>query len=227
MVQQYTIVILNNSTVDHNYALFNQQPEVIGVTSNPKVFSNTWLTGEASDGGNWTVKTNMEFYAWCGKADQQLSPGVIIQGGQGKVAHLGTKSNDGSTFTMTKNSSGNPSFEPPYTTKGANASSYAIITDTNFVPKNNFLIGMGKQTDTGEIVPVACWEALPGETTNILPIVKFWVAAFNSSQGTIVSTSTYTTNSGVIDFSSFEAQGKFKATIKQDANGKWGDTIFT
>lgn len=73
----YTIIVQNNHGQDGNYAIFNSPPAVTANTSNPNVFTNTWLNQFIPDGGNTTVNTTTTFYA-C-KFDIRVVKYVIYQ----------------------------------------------------------------------------------------------------------------------------------------------------
>jgi len=201
-----------------NYCFFNQKPIVNGVANDPNCFTNIWISKNVPYSGNVHITTTSNFYAFCGVSPQKVGTGVVISQGLGELATLGSTTAQGSTFPLV-NYQGTPTFG----TEGATASPscFEIDTGTDFSGNNNFVIGLGAADDNNIVVPAAVIPADQNMATNILPIVKFYVAKANYIQGTVVDFQSVSKLAGVIDFSSGAGLGMFAAIITHNPNGSF------
>jgi len=214
----YNIYFQNDYGETQTYAFFTELPKVSSNVGNPKVFTNVWISKKVSgNGGNVSIKTTSNFDAWCGTAPKSIAPGVVVSQGNSLLATLGTNDAPGSTFTIF-NDEGAPAFKDgeDFT---SSPGCYEIDTDSDFLPAQNFLIGLGSIDSAGRKVPAASFAAPRNAKVNIAPVVKFYVAAYNAVQGTTIDYQSVSKNAGIIDFSSGAGRGNFGAIVVQDEYG--------
>lgn len=117
---------------------------------------------------------------------------------------------------------------------------FSIETGSDFNASENYLIGLARYSDVGTVVPaatVSSWSnlrvacininfgfqipATPNSTTQIRPINKFFISQHGGSVGEIIEYASVSKNTGIVDFSTHEANGKFNAIITQNLNGEF------
>jgi len=216
----YSIYFTNNYSgpgENQDYALFCDVPTVSSSTGGSTPYSNVFLSKKLASTASWDITITKNYLAWCGTSSEQLSPGVSVTVGMSKLATLGTTDAPGSTFSM-YNNDGSPAFKPA-ATYTSNPGAYEIDTDTDFTPNLNFVIGMAGPDDAGRIRPLASIAAPRNARVNISPVLKYYIAAYSASVGTVINTSVVSKDAATIDFGG--NPGKFGAIVNQTNDGKF------
>ncbi|ETS84696.1 hypothetical protein PFICI_02721 [Pestalotiopsis fici W106-1] len=226
MSTTYTIMIQNAHGQNGDYAIFNSPPAVTTDTGSPDVYTNIWASSFIPNGGNTTLSTTEDFYAWAGTTPATPTPGVTVQTGSSQVAQIGIHGNPGSTFPMTV-TSGVPVLGAPTLT--ARQGAFEIDTDMSFVtPNSTYLVGLGKiNPGLGAVGPVASILADNNSRITVQPIMKFFVATSSYRAGQIVNFATATMDAGVVDFSTGLGIGKNTAVITHDNTGAFTTRYLT
>jgi len=216
----YGIYFTNNYSApgeNQDYALFCDVPIVSSSSGSSTPYSNVFLSKKLANSAHWDISITKNYMAWCGTSAEQLAPGVSVTVGMSKVATLGTTDSPGSTFAM-YNNDGSPAFKPAVTYT-SNPGAYEIDTDTDFTPNLNFVIGMAGTDDAGRMRPLASIAAPRNARVNISPVLKYYLAAYSATAGTVINTSIVSKVAATIDFSG--NPGKYGAIVNQTEDGKF------
>ncbi|KAL7942067.1 hypothetical protein V8C42DRAFT_333498 [Trichoderma barbatum] len=217
----YTISVENERGANTNYAVFMNPPDFTG---GQQPWVNVWYTSFVPHGGTFEIRTGADFYAWVGTVPTSPAPGVVVNSGMSLLARLGTTSTPGSTFdkqviqgfpTITEiNSSAIP---------GA----FEVKTGTDFnVPNNQYLLGLAKVNNRGQVAPVASIAPLNNMNVQITPTMKFFVSESQQIAGEIVDYNSIVRDGATIDFSDGEGQGKFYARVIQGTDGRFAVSYY-
>jgi hypothetical protein len=221
MSTNYKIIFNNQTGSRGEYAIFSEPPTI---SSAKQVYTNAWITQTVNSGGNFTVSTSLDFYAWVGTTPVRLAPHVTISGGTSQLAQLGKVGSPGTAFQMVVEDS-QPDLSTP--TMLSKPGAFEIDTGHDFPsPNSTYLIGLGKVDSNGIVSPVATAAAVPNMHTNITPIMKFYIGQFSYEPGEIVDFNSVSGDCGVIDFSSGPGLGRTTAVVTQDEYGNFS-TIYT
>ncbi|KAN0095991.1 hypothetical protein V8E51_014796 [Hyaloscypha variabilis] len=218
----YKIIFVNNRGSDGNYAIFGGPPQFSTASSSTPVYSNVWISEFVPSGGNITIQTTGQFYAWAGKVPFTPVPGTIIEGGVAEVAQLGTPTDPGSTYAMVIKQA-TPTLQGP--TMTSLPSAFEIDCGHDFPnPNTTYLIGIGMLDGNGVVTPVASTLAQNGMNTQIFPIMKFYIGQYDLEAGTVVDFQSVSSDAAVIDFSGGPGYGQYTAIVRQDLNANWNVT---
>lgn len=215
---QYTIQILNNSTVAKNYVAFMEPPIVTSTGASPQVYSNAWVTfNGVTNGGFDTIIYDDVTYAYWGTTPSQLTPGTVISSG-------GTMLVDTTTQDTVPFQGSLPAGFGTLATPGkAQTGSYQIVATTDFTPSNGYIFGLAKPGKTPVPAPVATFSATPNDTYNITPVVKFYIGDGSYTPGQVIDVSVSSTAYATIDFT---GKAQSTATVIQGENGGWTVEFF-
>ncbi|KNG88862.1 hypothetical protein ANOM_003683 [Aspergillus nomiae NRRL 13137] len=214
MAFQYTIALKNQHGSHSNYGVFMEPPQF---SVDQKPWMNVWYTTFVPSGGDITIQTGVDFYAWAGSVNSAPAPGIIVSGGMVLMAGLGTSTTPGSTFDLQVEQSFPILAE---VARNAPSGAYEIKCGTDFdEPNNKYLVGLAKPNHRGQVVPVA--SVAPGKNTKvqISPKLKFFIAETQHVAGEIVDYSAVSSRGATIDFSSGEGLGKHRASVVHAADG--------
>ncbi|KAH0437794.1 hypothetical protein CcaCcLH18_03690 [Colletotrichum camelliae] len=219
MSTTYTIIVQNDHHKDGRYSVFSEPPTTAGAGTTSQVYTNAWIEKEIPDGGNATIKTSTDIYAWTGTVPSMPAPGVVVENGSSGLANLGNGGANGSSYPMSV-ILGTPTLGKEMRT--AKAGAFEITTDESFTtPNTQYLIGMGKVDNHGIVSPVASILADNNASVTMTPIIKFYVAvsSFEEAEGQIIDFQTATANCGVADFSQGPGLGSRLAVVRHNKNG--------
>ena len=207
----YTIQVLNNSGFKKDYVVFSQPPKVTNSGSEVQVFTNAWETFTGIlNGGFDRVDVDEIMNAYWGTAPAQLSPTVMVR--QGGFALVDTATRDGVTFSNQNDAVGFGPAQPNL----ANTGAFQITANADFVAGNNYVFGLAKPTDTPIPSPVATFLAMPNDTFEVIPVVKFYVSDGLYTKGAVIDVKAFSTAPAPIDFT---GKPQTTATVVQLADG--------
>ncbi|KAE8357181.1 hypothetical protein BDV27DRAFT_94477 [Aspergillus caelatus] len=210
----YTISVQNQRGANTNYAIFMEPPQFSG---GQQPWMNVWFTQFVPDQGSFEVQTELDFYAWTGTTPESPMPGVVVNPGMSMFAQPGTETEPGSTFDMAVIQNF-PTIKP--TSSTAIPGAFEIDTGTDFmVPNNNYLVGLAKPNNRGQLFPVASVAPFNNEKIQVTPKMKFFITESQQVPGEIVDYSAVSRDGATIDFSSGEGKGKSFALVVQGSDG--------
>lgn len=208
----YTIRVSNQSEADKSYVIFMDPPAVASSGDAPKVFTNAWVTFSNITHGGWdsVVYTDYTYAYW--SANDRVSVGAVADSGGVKPVNTATRdtvafSNTGATGFTTLTSPGQ-----------AKDGSFSIVAASDFTAAHGFVFGLAQPDGSPIPAPVATFPALPNETYNITPVVKFWAAEGAYVPGQVINVEAISANSALVDFT---GRPQTTATVIQAANGSF------
>ncbi|KAM6513340.1 hypothetical protein FALCPG4_015772 [Fusarium falciforme] len=224
MPTTYKIYFSNFSGFNNNFAFFSDSPIVVDNGGSP-VYGNIVASQYVpADNGDTTFEIDVTktYYAWTSicKVDTSTLPGRNVETkiSNSKLATLGTPGSPGSTFKLIDNG-GNPTFDGSSTTYEAPDGSFQISADANaFMPDQNFICGLGSVDGNGQRIPVATFAAQPNTVATITPKVKFYIAQYSATQGTIIDVSILSKQAAPIDFTGKATNAAF---VTQSSGGSF------
>jgi len=221
MSTTYAISVENERGENANYAVFMEPPEFTGGLH---PWMNVWYTTFVPYHGSFEIRTGTDFYAWTGTVPTSPAPGVVVNSGMNQLARLGSTSAPGSTFDE-KIIQQFPTIEEvnPSAILGA----FEIKTGSDFsMPNNNYLVGLGKVNNRGQIAPVATVAPRNNMNIQITPRLKFYVSEGHQVPGEIVDQNAIMRDGATIDFSGGPGLGKFFARVVQNSDGRFNVTYY-
>lgn len=207
----YTIRIYNQSLANKSYVAFMEAPVVSASGGTTPIYTNAWATFENITNGGWdSVVYTDSTYAYWSPSSEALTPSTVLD--SGGVMPVSTATQDTVTFTNT----GATGFTGVVSPGTAQNGAFAIASSTDFTPVNNFVFGLASENGGVIPAPVACFQALPDETYNITPVVKFYVADGLYTPGQVIDVSAVSNSCATIDFT---GRPQTTATVSQSPNG--------
>ncbi|RSL68045.1 hypothetical protein CEP54_002960 [Fusarium duplospermum] len=214
MPTTYTVIFVNEHGSDGNYVFCTEKPIINSDPTAGNVITNATIGQYVPDGKDSTLTTNIHFNAWCGKSPSQPAGNTTSPQGHSEAIELGTSKNDGDALSMILED-GSVTFDK-VKTKKAPTGCFAITQPTSFDASDNFAIGVAQKDGAGGEKPASM-----NMTTNIQPIVRFFILkAMHRSVGK-VNYQSYSTKPGVIDFTNGDGQGHDVARVVHKKNGEF------
>ncbi|PIB91460.1 hypothetical protein [Caulobacter sp. FWC2] len=207
----YTIRIYNQSAAAQSYVIFMAPPAVASTGGATPVFANAWVTFANLTPGSWdSVVYTENSYAYWSSVDR-LSLGAVVD--SGGVMAVNTATCDTVTFTNT----GMTGFKSLTSPGQASNGSFSIVAGTDFTPLNGFVFGLAQPDGSPIPAPVATFSALPNETYNVTPVIKFYVTDGAYAAGEVIDVA-QVSNSAAVDFTGTPYS---TATVLQHADGSF------
>lgn len=189
----YTIRVLNESGADRRYFAFTETPSVVASGPAPTAAGNADnLVASA-----WQQPVYMEAPHPVHEVKQVLpiAPGEIFD------------------FVTP------PPPPAPVSLGGAQNGSFQILTGADFIPDNNYVVGLARSGAPQIPSPVATFvTAQPNETVNITPVEKFYVSDGAYTAGGVIDVTLTSAHYATIDFS---GRSETTATIVQAVDGSF------
>jgi len=139
MVNQYTIVIENQTGADHTYALFNDYPKVkTDSGTDPKIWSNVFATAKTAATQTATFNVFEQFTAQIGTSEGSAAEGVTVnvQGNEqvtlGFIDQNTGKTVPGTSKGFTSLPDDIPKFSSPDPAAAGSIGSFEFTTDDSF-----------------------------------------------------------------------------------------------
>jgi hypothetical protein len=212
----YNIKVLNSSGFAKSYVIFQEPPVITSEGSQPKVYTNAWVTfGNVLPGSFDNVQYTDVTFAYWASTQLPVAPGTVVY--QGGNAQVDIASRDSVTFFGDTSNDQAIGFGP-VSHGGAISGSYRIIANSDFTASNGFLFGLARPGNVpGVPTAAATFLAEPNDTFNITPVVKFYVADGAYVPGQIIDYTKVSTKAGPINFT---GKTQTHAVVTQ---GQYGD----
>jgi len=206
---RYTIQILNNSGYPKNYVIFSDPPNVGNM--NITIFTNAWITFNTIDDGSYdqVIYDDQIYASWGTTSAGDLEVAAIVSYGGSVPVQIATK--DGVTFAGER-PAGFGQVSPNVATPG----SYRITSQDDFNISYGYVFGMSKLAQTPIAVPLATFQAEPGENYDIYPGEKLYAAEGAFTEGEVINFGSLSAKAAVIDFT---ARPQTTATVVQNGKG--------
>ncbi len=211
---KYVVRIANWSKVRQNYFLFSAPPIVSGIAS--EVYTNAWINFPSTpDRGQAIFSYTEELFGYWGVLSETIAPGTIVEHLQALPV---TPENSAAPGTKLVFVAKPAQFDQTKTTRDVRNGAFAIESGDDFLNGTTRLVfGMGKTDNYGLVSPVATFAAEPSTTSNIIPVVKFFVSTGKYTAGSIIDLQEVGTTAEI----DFTGRSDNTAVVKQLANGTY------
>ncbi|RSM05074.1 hypothetical protein CEP52_006513 [Fusarium oligoseptatum] len=189
MSTTYTVVFANAHGSHGEYVFCMEKPIINNDLTAGNVIANASIAQDISDGHDFTLTTQIQTNAWCGKFSHEPAEGVLPIQSHTEAVELGNNKNGGDTLSM-------------------------VVVDespTSFNASDHIAIGLAqKDKETPSSMNM---------TTNIQPVVIFYVLKVMQRTVKNVNYQSFSTKPGVVDFTNRDGQGHYAARVVHEKNG--------
>ncbi|KAH7274803.1 hypothetical protein B0J15DRAFT_473679 [Fusarium solani] len=217
MPTTYTIVFANEHGSGGQYVFCMEKPIINNDPTAGNVITNASIGQYVSDGSDFTLTTQIQFNAWCGKLPSQPVDSTTSPQGHSEAVELGTNKNDGDALTMVLDD-GSVTFDKAKA-KTAPTGCFTVAQPTGFNASDNLAFGLAQKDNTDSETPKSIIPADQNMTTNVQPVVKFFVLKVKQGSSDGVNYQSFSTKPGVVDFTTGDGQGLYTARVVHEKNG--------
>ncbi|RSL87605.1 hypothetical protein CEP51_002122 [Fusarium floridanum] len=202
MSTTYTVVFANAHGSHGEYVFCMEKPIINNDLTAGNVIANASIAQDISDGHDFTLTTQIQTNAWCGKFSHEPAEGVLPIQSHTEAVELGNNKNGGDTLSMVVVDE-SVTFDK-VKTKDAPTGCFTISQPTSFNASDHIAIGLAQKDK---------------EAPSSMPVVIFYVLKVMQRTVKNVNYQSFSTKPGVVDFTNGDGQGHYAARVVHEKNG--------
>ncbi|RSL65559.1 hypothetical protein CEP53_003629 [Fusarium sp. AF-6] len=151
MSTTYTVVFANEHGSHGEYVFCMEEPIINHDLTAGNLITNALMAQDVSDGNDFTLNTQIQTNAWCGKFSSEPAEGVLPIQSHSEAVELGSNKNGGYTLSMILVDE-SVTFDG-VKTKDAPTSCFTISQPAGFNASDHIAIGLAQKDSTGRETP--------------------------------------------------------------------------